>query len=234
MSRRRGWIVAAVAALATTLLLPVAADWLVTRDGTRIETAGPWRVESRLVVFKRPDGTYASMRLSEVDLEASERLTGEMKAKAEPPPEEARPRERQVVARLTEKELPPMPLEADPEDEQESTETAEAKPPSPLEIVSWREVGGPSSEGLEIEGTVRNNSDRLALGVVVSVELFDRQGESLGSSESVLTSTALPPGQSSGFRVSFPGILSYGRIEIGTRGDLMETREPGPETPPQG
>ena len=55
------------------------ADWLVTRDGTRIETEGLWSMQGKLVVFELPDGTLSSLRLS---LVASDRATAE--AEAEP------------------------------------------------------------------------------------------------------------------------------------------------------
>ncbi len=64
------------------LLLAVApaveADWLVTREGQRIRTAGPWKVKGRTVVFTSDHGTLSSMRLEEVDLEASEQETTRM------------------------------------------------------------------------------------------------------------------------------------------------------------
>ena len=48
------------------------ADELVTRDGQVIETQGSWEVRGKLLVFKLADGTLASLRLDEADLEATE------------------------------------------------------------------------------------------------------------------------------------------------------------------
>lgn len=62
------------------------ADWLVTREGERIETQGPWEVKKGTVVFTLPSGTLSSLRLSAVDLEASEALTAEAARPAPPPP----------------------------------------------------------------------------------------------------------------------------------------------------
>ena len=62
---------AALACLAGAAL----GDWLVTRDGHRIETEGPWRVEGARVLFHSLGGTLHSIELSEIDLEASRRLT---------------------------------------------------------------------------------------------------------------------------------------------------------------
>ncbi len=56
------------------------ADWLVTRAGDRIETDGGWEVRGRMVVFTRPDGVLSSLRLSEIDLDASAAATAEAAA----------------------------------------------------------------------------------------------------------------------------------------------------------
>jgi hypothetical protein len=257
VSRARRWTLAGAGlAAAAVLLLPAAADWLVTRDGERIETAGPWRVENRLVVFKRPDGSYASMRLSEVDLEASERLTWELAAKArapEPPPE---PPRRKVVARLTEKELPPVerrqasPSEPDSvrvegaaASEESRTgpqsgaraEAASEPEPEALQIVSWREVGGPGGTGLEFVGDVRNLTDQTALGISVTVVLLDEAGEEVASADALLTASALPPGRTAGFRASFPGRFHFAGVDFRARGELVLSggeERPGAEPPP--
>lgn len=225
---------AAVAAVAVVLLLPAAADWLVMRDGSRVETAGPWRVESRLVVFKQPDGTLASVRLSEVDLEASERASRDAEqrggesgtAPAPPPPSEP-------VLRLTEKDLPPVGRPPAAEEEGGEGEGSEEEPPDPLEIVTWREVGGVGGPGIEIVGTVRNNSTSLAIGVGVTVALFDQAVEESARTDAIVTSTALQPTQTSAFRASFPGVYQYGRAELTAKGSLVRTEQPDPEEPPE-
>lgn len=242
MSRSFRWTVAAgVIAVAVALFLPAAADWLVMRDGSRVETAGPWRVESRVVVFKRPDGTFASVRASDVDLEASERATREAAdaAEAEARPGKA-PTPREPVLRLTEKDLPPVtgPTAAREGAEQESAgqeATADREePPEPLQIVNWRETGGVDTPGIEIVGTVRNNSESLAIGVGVTAVLFDQEDDEAARASAILTSTALQPGQTSAFRVSFPGVYQYGRADLEARGNLIRTERPESEEPAEG
>lgn len=76
-----GWLTASTAA----------ADWLVTRDGERIETRGAWEARGRRVVFTSTSGTLSSIRLSEIDLEASREATArallaEAPAQETPPP----------------------------------------------------------------------------------------------------------------------------------------------------
>lgn len=236
MRRSARLAAAAIATVAVALLLPAAADWLVLRDGSRVETDGPWRVESRLVAFKRPDGTFASLRLSEVDLDASRRVTLE-EAERSVAAADAAPAEpaREAVVRLTERDLPPVdrPLRAEPEEE-DAEEATEAGPP-PLEIVTWREVGEIDGTGTEIVGTVRNNSTSLAIGVGVTAALFDADDEEVARTQAIVTSTALQPAQTSAFRASFPGVYQYFRVELRAAGSLVTTERPDaeePESPP--
>lgn len=239
MSRKRiGWILGIVVTIAVaSFLVPAAADWLVTKDGARMETDGPWKVDNRLVVFKRPDGTYASVRVSDVDLEASERLTEEMAEKDRSPKPVREKQEpappKKAVIRLTDKDLPPVGRrdEAARPTSQEGAPPAEgaaAPPPNgatgerqPLEVVTWRESETSESGGVEFVGRVRNRSERTALGVTVTVTLFDPEGEELATTRATITSLSLPPGATAGFRASFPSVFTYARAEFGVTGDLV-------------
>lgn len=242
MTRRRlaALTVAAAALAVAAFLLPATADWLVTRDGTRIETEGPWTVESRLVVFKRPNGTYASMRLSEIDLEASERLTLEMAEAAKRPkePEEARER-RESVARLTERDLPPVGRPQPPQPAEESADATDggegstASDPEepdeaarPVEVSAWREVTTTDDPGVAFVGQVRNPTDHVAVGVTVTVTLYDSEDEEIASTVATLTGDTLPPRKNGGFRASFPGVYYYARADFDVSADLLLTERP--------
>lgn len=86
-------------------LLPggLRADWLVLRDGARVETRGPWQVKAGQVIFTQTNGTLSSLRLRDVDLEASRTLT-EQPAPAAPEPEKpAAPKEPVMV--ITDREI---------------------------------------------------------------------------------------------------------------------------------
>lgn len=248
MKRWHRWTLAALGvALAAVTLGPAAADWLVTKDGARVETQGSWRVESRLVVFKRPDGTFASMRLSEVDLEASRRVTREMaeaeRAAAARNAEEQRPAERrEPIARLTEKDLPPVgssrrSADEDGEDapagRSAPRESGEADTrPDPIVVSTWSEVSEVDGDGLAFVGELRNTSEHMALGVGVTVTLFDEEDEEIASSDAVLTGTALPAGKSGGFRADFPGVFHYVRADFDVAADVVrsQTEEEAAET----
>src|SRR5689334_14665868 len=96
MMRRRNtlWL---LTLLGLAIAAPARADWLVTRDGGRVETRGPWKEKGKLVVFTKADGTLASLRLSEVDLEASRKLTESAKVQAEKPPAPEPPKKKLAV-----------------------------------------------------------------------------------------------------------------------------------------
>lgn len=226
----------ACVALALGLLLPAAADWLVTRDGQRIETDGPWRVEDRLIVFTHADGTLSSVRRSSIDLDASERLTRDMaeRARAPRPEAEAEPRPKATI-RLTEKELPPagrIPVPAGEEGEEGAdgnggsadSEDPDGGTDESLQITSWDEVEGRDGAGLAFLGEVRNVTERTALGIEVEVVLYDREGEVLATAQALLTTTALPPRESARFRASFPQVYDYGRVEFRSSGALVDRR----------
>ncbi|HET9767963.1 MAG TPA: hypothetical protein VFS60_13995, partial [Thermoanaerobaculia bacterium] len=53
---------AAAALAAAAAAAPAAADWLVMRDGSRVETKGAWEVRGTLVVLTLPNGTLSSVR----------------------------------------------------------------------------------------------------------------------------------------------------------------------------
>lgn len=244
MSRFQRWILGGLGlALAAVILAPAAADWLVTKDGTRVETQGPWRVESRLVVFKRPDGTFASMRLSEVDLEASERVTREMaearRAAAAENAERQRPTERrEPVARLTEKDLPPVESRASSGPDGESEGAGSGDPPrgredaQPVAVSTWREVTEIDGDGTAFVGELQNTGENMALGVGVEVTLFDSEDEVIATKEAVLTGSALPPGKSGGFRAEFPGVFHYARVDFEVGADIVEAQTEDADEPP--
>ncbi len=223
----------AVFALLLSVAPPAAADWLVTRDGARIETSGEWREEGRLIVFERADGTLASIRGSEVDLPESERLTREMAERARAPRSEPADREpREAKIRLTEKELPAAGrLSGDDADAADGTTAVEGETEEPLRIASWQEVEGAAEAGTAFSGLVRNVGPEMALGVRVEATLFDEAGTQIAAGPAELETRSLAPGASSRFRASFPGVFHYERVELRVAGTMIESRpdDEGPE-----
>ena len=66
-------------ALLLALLLaaaPAGADWLILKNGTRVETLGPWNEKGKQVVYTTvAEKRLVSIRSSDVDLEASRRAS---------------------------------------------------------------------------------------------------------------------------------------------------------------
>jgi hypothetical protein len=240
-SRRAGSAASAIvgAALAALLvpLLPAAgnADWLVTREGVRVETKGPWKVKGKLVVFTRPDDTLASLRLAEVDLEASERATAAPAARR-PPSAPEKPREKKWV--LTDSSFPrkpEAPSASSPSGEPQvpaavSPEGEKAVPgKSPVTVASWRQAASTEKEGIEILGVLQNNGEHLAEQVTLTVELVDLNGTLLGTSTAVLSAPNIRPGGGVTFRATFPGVFAFAEARFDIRNQrLMEAPPPAP------
>jgi hypothetical protein len=79
------------------------ADWLVTVEGDRIETRGPWRVEGSRVVFEAANGALTAMRVSTIDFDATDAYAA--KLAAPPAPKVVAPRVEPVLV-LTESDVP--------------------------------------------------------------------------------------------------------------------------------
>jgi hypothetical protein len=224
------------AAIFTAVLLtlaaagPAAADWLVTREGSRVETRGPWQVKGKLVVFTLTDGKLSSLRLSEVDLDASRRVTAAAAAAAQAPPSaaqpEQKPREAKVV--LTDESFKrAAPPPAAPGDEPVKDGETE---PSKLTVASWQREQGPDNH-VVITGTVRNDAPNDAMSVAVTALLYDENGKLLISGDAVLSSTILPAGQTGSFRADFPDVFTFAAVKFEARGLHILSK---PAEPPKG
>ena len=201
-------------ALLLAAALPAAADWLVTRDGARIETEGPWEVKGRQVIFTKKHGSLSAIRLSDVDLEASRAATdapegaaGTVNAGAEV--------EREPVLVLTNKDIRRVavdPAGAVDEGSAGAAGAAERTPAAPqteapVELVSWKANPSRQIDGLELVGAVRNNGTDVAAKVTVEVTIPDGEGGTLYETKAFLRSTGLPPGGTTTFRALLPGIF---------------------------
>lgn len=209
--------VCTAALLSVAAAVPSAADWLITRQGGRVETRGPWEVKGKLVVFTLPDGKLSSLRLSEVDLDVSRRATAEAAASAAAPPPAkpaAKPREAKVV--LTDESFRrPTPPPAAPSEPKEGE--AEESEPTKLVVASWQREQGPSGH-VVITGAVRNDAPDDAMAVAVTVLLYDETGKLMLSGDAVLSSTILPAGQTGSFRAEFPDVFTFAAVKFEARG----------------
>ena len=177
-----------------------AADWLVTRDGGRVETKGEWRVEGRRVLFTLPNGTLSAMRVSEVDLDASRAATEE--AKQPPKPDEVaveEPKPEPVLV-LTNKDIPRAVDNSAAEygDDRGATSSGPA-----LRVIEWNEE--PGDGGVRVIGRLENGTDQSHSGIGLRVEVRNDDGEVLATSSATVTRETLIAGGITAFEARFPG-----------------------------
>ena len=228
-----GWTPLRFAFLAVLLVLPAAparADWLVTHEGTWVETRGAWEVKGKLVVFHTLKGDLSSLRLADVDLEASRRETAraELARKAA---EEARKR----PPEKKEKKRTALVLTDDKVRHVEGGGAAAgASPQAPpsLTVTSWAHTASPGDGHVVITGTLRNTSGAPASDITLAVQLLDAGGKATATGQAVLTATALGAGEQSGLRVEFPGATTYSDVKFMPQAILAAPAEPAPVPSP--
>jgi hypothetical protein len=217
-SSLRGLVLAVVAIAAAAPALR--ADWLVLRDGSKLELRGAWKVDGKRVVFQLADGTLSSLKLDQVDLDASAKATANAAAPA-PPKKSARsapaePKARRVFtdADFSHPVLPdPEAAVADgaaegatPNDAQPKADTKAAQP---LEVLVWNQSVDPGTGQITITGTLRNAGEDLATAVVVEVQLVDRNGAVLTKSNANVSTPNVRAGAEVEFRVRFPSTPGF-------------------------
>ncbi len=207
MTQRHPSILPALALL--TMLLGAAnatADWLVTKEGARVETRGAWKVKGKLVVFTTTEGKLSSLRVTEVDLDASRDATEEAvaaSAQAETPPEpEKVPERRKSVRVITDKDVRQGPAST-------------AKPG--LEVVTWKQQAAEDDGHVVIAGLVQNPSESRSIELALRVMLFDGGGNLIASSQAAFGGEALPPGETISFRADFPGFFAFDSLQFEPR-----------------
>lgn len=216
-NRARPGLAALALAVSAPLLLgaPALADLLVTRDGSVIETRGPWKVQGRLVVFELPSGQLASMKLAEVDLDASRAAMEKAAAAAAERPPAPAPPERTAVMVLTDADVRSAPPAADGEGEpagEEGQAPAAAPGADRLVVSSWEDTSGP--DGIVITGELVNQSTAVATNIRLGILLYDREGEEMDSVPATVTSQVLQPGQRARFRADLEGIFDFSALRF--------------------
>ncbi len=95
--------------------------------------------------------------------------------------------------------------EPDVEETAEPEPSEEAEPP-PVEVISWRQADSGEIAGLEILGTLRNDSASIVTGAGVQVSLFDHEGELIARRDAFLDAVSVAARSTTGFRALFPGV----------------------------
>ncbi|MEM7048749.1 MAG: FxLYD domain-containing protein [Acidobacteriota bacterium] len=208
----RRWLALSVTILAlAAIALPVAGDLLVLNDGTRIETRGEWEVKGRLVVFELPTGALSSMRLSEVDLEASKAATEAAKEARSAPPPAPKPKRKAVLV-LTDDDIPrARPVESDETaDGDDSAKAVEGTTDGDVEVSDWDIETPQDRDGTVVRGTVSNNGSVIATQLSIEVLAYDTEGTLLGRVPATVPSRPVAPGRVARFEALFRGV--YGIV----------------------
>lgn len=223
-------------ALALVLLAagPASADWLVTREGGRVETRGAWTVKGKLVVFHTAAGKLSSLRAADVDLDASRRATEEaVAAQAQAAAESEKvPQRRKSVRVITDKDLRPA---GQPEEGTAETDGEAAAAPGPtsgpgLVVEGWNQESDPGDEHVVITGTLQNSSNATSADTKLKILIFDETGALIASSQAALATSALPPGERTQFKADFPGYFSFATIKFEPQGrPLVRQTDEQPE-----
>lgn len=213
------------------------ADTLVLKNGSTVETKGPWKVKGALVVFSRTNGALSSLRVSEVDLERSKTETAKATAPAAPapPPAPARP----VVLRLTDNDVGHVGEEAEAATGATGAsgatgdKTSEAPPTRTVVVVGGWEKQPGANGGLTITGTLSNPSKFSAQDITVDIGLYGPDGKLVQISAASVASTTLNPGQRTTFRCDFPTVESMTAAKFDVRSRNVATEAPAaPPAPP--
>lgn len=235
-----GLVLAVAVWVATASVLN--AEWLVLRDGSKLELRGTWKVDGKRVVFQLADGTLSSLKLDQVDLEASAKATSA--AAAAPKVEKsdrsvkAEPKPRRVFTDADfSHPAPPSPESVAAADgAAEGTADADAKtdkkPPQPLEVLVWNQSVDPATGQITITGTLRNAGEDLATAVVVEVQLVDRGGAILTKANANVSTPNVRPGAETEFRVRFPSTPGFESAKFDIKSVLFKAA-PKTETAPK-
>ena len=208
------------------------ADWLVMKDGTKVETRGPWRVEGALVLFEIDTTRLASVRASDVDLEASRQWTEVARATTERArsavPEE-KPKAVFVLTDADVRHSTDAPTADDGEADAALEDVVAAA--GEVRVAAWNVSDLPTNDGIRIVGTARNTTEVVASDLNIDILVYDSTGELVHSGPAVLGSRALGPNQTTSLAADLPGVFAYERVEFAVDFVSLERiAQPNPAT----
>jgi len=215
---------------------PARADWLLLRDGSKVETRGPWKLEPKRVVFTMTDGTLSSLRLSEVDLDASRQATlAAQEAKSVEATAAAQPQAapRKSVRVLTDKDF--ARPEPDLTAEEGAAPAAGAAAPQaadgPVQVATWKHVRNNELNQVEFTGQVRNIGKDLATSVSLNIRLYNVRGELIAEKQASLDTRTLKAGQNTAFTANFPGIIDFATSKLEVNSIPLMTKGSAEDNP---
>jgi hypothetical protein len=232
------------------------ADWLVLSSGESVETKGAWTLQGPKVIFTTTRGVLSSVRASEVNVDASRALTVKKQEDASrvAAAPAAAPKPAPVLV-LTDKDFAKKPAAAadgaaavagaasdgaaaggaaaahSPEMVVPTADSLETRvahqmpgPPS-LRVTHWS--ARPTGEDqISIFGEVQNVGARVTAGVDVGVTLIDSEGRRIGSTEAVISSTALMPQAQADFEAKFDASANFAMVQFALKTVEIEVGKP--------
>lgn len=212
---------------------PAAGDWLVTRAGGRVETKGPWQVKGKLVVFTQTDGSLASLRLADLDFEASRKATTEATVQKEKSAAPEPPKKKLAVLTDQSFRKPPAVSSVTVAPPEEGAQPVPPPAGGPVTVSAWKRVDLPGSGGIEIQGTLHNTTDYLIVNPSVEVRLYDHAGDSVGNASGILSTSTIQPRGTIDFKASLTDAFAFAEVRFEPRGLPLDARpaDPGPEDP---
>lgn len=220
-----------LAMLLAAVASPVVADWLVTHDGVQIETRGPWEIQGKVVVFRLPNGTLSSINLSELDLNASDRLTA-TRSQPEPKPQQrpqTKPRKPAFV--ITDEDVEHVDLGSSRVEGDDPVSVAPAPSAARQETAGgevavgrWVSVYDEAIDGFVLSGTLENRDRRGHEKLALQISLVDEGGVPAARAYAALGKNALKSGEKTTFRASFPGVPDFKKAYFGVTGPTLTSQ----------
>ena len=192
------------------------ADWLVTQDGEEIEISGSWEERGGVLVFHLMDGTLASMKKSQVDLDESLRATRAALERTDQTGEAVAPERKKATFVLTDADVGhPTPQES-AEESAPGAETEGGSEPvrEAVEVSGWRQADLPTGEGLALTGTARNVSQDTVAGLSLEIVVLDHDGDVQATVPAALGATILAPGQSCTFSSDLVAVFDIAAVRF--------------------
>lgn len=212
---------AAVAAGLLAPATPALADWLVTSDGSAIETEGPWRLEGEQVVFTLRGGSLAVLPAAEIDFDASQRRTAPPAAPTPAPPGS---RSRWTITDADVDRAPDLDDDGGSAGSAASGAPEQTSALTGVSVVSWEETA-PRELGVAIAGTLRNDGTDYGAGLRVHVALHDEAGGLIERRTALPTSSTLSPGESTEFSLEFTEVVAFADARFTIEGRSFAGRD---------
>ena len=231
--RRWRLLVPVSVALLLAATPPVAAEWLVLKDGSEIETKGPWKVDGRRITYTAMNGTFSAVRTDSVDLEKS-RIRNEPVAETKP----AAPavKEPGLVVRQSDVRTARQPDQRSAGEEVDAPADEDGR----IAVVEWDEVV--VQTGTRLEGRLRNDTQSTYLALAVDAKLLGEDGQELDSVRASLEKNWIGRGEVLRFRADFENVIAFDTVRFEVNGQpmgratdnsLVSQDRPGQEPDPQ-